>query len=158
LPSSGIGGEGGRSGLDESYCYTGLFHAADDEIAAAITKQMKSRGFTVAAPGETPDLVIGLGIVARTAWAYAPDYVWCEPELSYQCWYPKKTYSYSFAAGTFLINMFSTSQSKVDDLSSVWFASLSGVYVEDETTMANNVSASLETAFAQSKKLPKVSQ
>lgn len=149
LDDSGVGGDGGRSGLDESNCYE-VSHGADDDLRDLLRDRMKDRGFVEVAADESPDLYVTAAHVARFRWYYAPEFVWCEPGLSYQCWYPDATYPHEFLAGALLVNVFDLAESERDDLKSVWFASLSGVYSEDAATLAARAETAIERAFVQS--------
>lgn len=149
LDEDGVGGEGGRAGLDESNCYE-VSHRADAEIRKTLREEMEGRGFTEVALDASPDLYVTAAHVARFRWYYAPEFVWCEPGLSYQCWYPDATYPHEFLAGALLLNVFDLAESERDDLKSVWFASLSGVYSEDPSAFAGRAATAIERAFAQS--------
>ncbi len=152
LDEDGVGGDGGRDGLDESNCYE-VSHGADDEIRDLLRERMEARGFVEVGVDESPELYVSAAHVARFRWYYAPEFVWCEPGLSYQCWYPDATYPHEFLAGALLVNIFDLAESERDDLKSVWFASLSGVYSEDAPTLAARAETALDRAFAQSPRL-----
>ena len=147
LPAGGgAGGFGGRSGLVERDDCFDVEHDFDDSILRAITSGMKGLGYERVEMAADPDVVLLVGTVARDFWFQSPSYVWCDPYFGYQCWYPDETTSYSLPIGSVLINMIDVGESKEDDLKSVWFASVSGIFVDSND---QSVSARIEQGFAQ---------
>jgi hypothetical protein len=144
----GLGGFGGRSGSDVG-CDP-IADRFDDVILDSIEAHMDDLGYEKVAEDQSPDVVIVVGAVVRDEWYYVPAYVWCDPYYYYYCWYPSTGYVYQFSTGSILINMIDgTSDS--DNVESVWFAGLSGLYESSsEVSGPDRIEAMVERAFSQS--------
>lgn len=144
-------GEGGREGLEARGCVS-ADHKYDADVLAAVERNLKELGYTrVASVAEDPDLVVLVGVITRQSWNYSPRFVWCDPYYSYSCWYPDKRYSFNLPTDGFVINWIDHKESKTDDLSSVWFASLHGFSTNFlELSPEQRVNRSVDLAFEQS--------
>jgi len=122
----------------------------DDVILEAIEANMDARGYQRVELDEEPDVAITVGTVVRNDWYYVPGYIWCDPYYYYYCWYPTTGYVYEFSVGSVLINMID-GNSVEDDVSSVWFAGLRGLYEQSsERTGAERIEEMVDRAFSQS--------
>jgi hypothetical protein len=152
LPSGGAGGQGGRSGFDfNSSCYD-VSHTYDQQILDGIVSQMKAYGYTqVKTRADNPDVVLLVGTVAQDNWQYQPAYPWCDPYYYYWCWYPSTGYAYNLPTAAVLINMVDVKASTTDDLKSVWFVAMQGLYAtSSDATTQQRIDTSLTNAFQQS--------
>lgn len=145
----GLGGLGGLPDGPGDDCdpLPGRF---DDVILEAIEDNMEARGYQRVAIEDDPDVAIVVGAVVRDDWYYVPGYAWCDPYYYYYCWYPSTGYVYEFSTGSILINMFDAG-SDPDDLDSVWFAGLRGLYEQSsEATGSERIREMIDRAFSQS--------
>ncbi len=150
--AGGAGGAGGRSGLDVGQGCFQTEHDYDADILEAIAKQMDAYGYErVIGLDQDPDVVLLVGSIARDNWQYQPAYVWCDPYFGFSCWYPSGGYVYNLPTGAVLINMIDRVASKTDDLKSVWFASLQGLYADSSAdSTKDRIATSVQNAFLQS--------
>lgn len=126
-PWTGEGGAGGRGGLDPKAC-TEVSHLLDKTLLQALEKQMGAWGYEKVSAEEDPDFIVLTGIVARDLWRYRAEYIWCDAFTEYECWYAERNFPYSFTQGTLLIQWIDKKESKPDQLRSIWFAALQGMY------------------------------
>lgn len=146
----GFGGlAGGGDGPDDLGCDP-LAARFDDVVLEAIEANMDARNYERVALDEGPDVTIVVGAVVRDDWYYVPGYIWCDPYYYYYCWYPPTGYVYEFSTGSILINMID-SASAAEDLDSVWFAGLRGLYESSsEVSGVDRIEAMVDRAFDQS--------
>ncbi|HSC85748.1 MAG TPA: DUF4136 domain-containing protein [Polyangiaceae bacterium] len=152
LPIGGAGGVGGRTGFDDDDNCIEINHDQDAVIIDEVAKQMDAYGYTkVDSVADDPDVVVLLGVVARNNWQYQPAYPWCDPYYYYWCWYPSTGYVYNLPTAAVLINMIDAQETATDDLQSVWFAALQGLFQTDSTVSTEQrIRAGIGQAFTQS--------
>lgn len=153
--AAGLGGAGGRPGLDPDNC-TEADHRLDKALLAALRKNMDALGYEEVDPEEEePDVALFVGVVAQDNWYLATSPGYCDVYYYYyNCWYPSYTYAYNLPTNSYLIDMADMSSSENGNLDSVWTAILRGLAeASSEKTGTERIEDAVEQAFTQSKYL-----
>jgi hypothetical protein len=146
----GLGGFGGLAGEGNDVGCDPLAARFDDVVLDAIEANMNARNYERVGLDEDPDVTIVVGAVVRDEWYYVPGYAWCDPYYYYYCWYPSTGYVYEFSTGSILINMIDGASGS-DDVDSVWFAGLRGLYeASSEVSGQDRIEMMVDRAFDQS--------
>lgn len=154
--AGGAGGEGGAAGAqgtgDEGNCLP-VTHKYDEEILAAIRRNMAALGFEQVEADADPDVMVLPGIVAQNSWF--PYYPYCDYWYDYCFGYGWGPVAVSYRIGTLLMYMVATNE--VDEERGIapviWVGAVTGLVSGSVSLDKRRIDVNIDQAFQQSRYL-----